>query len=95
VLKFTCGRPAVALATLAPFERLPEDAPLRTFRHAFEATASERYEEAIGLFEAGIAADPANELLNSDVRSVLKQMRQLRMIKNDPPPAPRGPTRAS
>jgi tetratricopeptide (TPR) repeat protein len=77
LLQFSAGRPAAALATWAPFDSLGPDQPLRLFRDALACLAQDRFDEAIALFQQGMAANRDNPALNGDMQRFVDAINRL------------------
>jgi tetratricopeptide (TPR) repeat protein len=85
LLQLTSGRPAVAQATWAPLELLEDGHPLRLFKTGLELLAQDRFAEARGFLERGIAANHENPPLNRDMQMVLEGIGRLEADAGEPP----------
>lgn len=77
LLQFTCARPAAALATWAPLERLAQDDPLRLFKAGIQALLEGRTDEARRLVADGLARNTVNAPLNRDMQLLLERVDEL------------------
>lgn len=85
LLQFTGGRPGEALATWAPLEQLSLEHPLRLFATALACLAQDRFQEAVGLLEAGIARNLDIPPLNHDMQRVIQRIQEAGVLPNLPP----------
>ncbi|MBK6006912.1 hypothetical protein JJB11_12495 [Ramlibacter ginsenosidimutans] len=88
LLQFSAGRAAIALVTWQPLFGLGRQASLGRFVRAFAALAQDGLQEALALFEAGLACDDLNLTVASDVRQVTAGLRAL--LSSPGESAPRG-----
>jgi hypothetical protein len=77
LLQFSAGRAAVALVTWQPLSGLGTQASVGQFVRAFAALAQDGLQEALALFEAGLACDDLNTAVASDIRKVTAGLRAL------------------
>jgi len=75
LLQFTCGRPAVAIATWGPLEQLPSDHYLRAFVQGFWFLSQDEFEKACNSLQMGIALNQDNPALNHDMHMMLEHIR--------------------
>ncbi|MFI4927378.1 MAG: hypothetical protein ACHP7E_06805 [Burkholderiales bacterium] len=88
LLQFSAGRAALALVTWQPLFGPGAQASLGRFVRAFAALAQDGLQEAVALFEAGLACDDLNIAVASDVRQVTAGLRALLSSREDgAPPA--------
>jgi len=75
-LQFTSSRVEAALATWQPLMDLPEQDPLKLFAQGYAFLAQDAFEDALALFELGIACNHANAALNSNIRMLVEEIRK-------------------
>lgn len=90
LLQFSAGRPALALVTWQPLSALDPQASLGCFVRAFAALAQDGLQEALALFESGLACDDLNIAVASDVRLVTAGLRALLSSTGDGAPRTEG-----
>lgn len=77
LLELTSGKSDTALQTWSPLLRLGKDAYLRRFVEGMVFLIRDEFEDAIGEFVAGIELNKDNEPMNSDIRLIMNQCRDL------------------
>lgn len=90
LLQFSGGRAAVALVTWQPLFGLGPQASLGRFVRGFAALAQDGLQEALALFESGLACDDLNVAVASDVRQVTSGLRSLLSSAEDGTPPAEG-----
>lgn len=75
--ELTSGEPARAQATWEPLSTLPEDHYLRQFVIGLTHLIHDRFAEAIGSLERGMATNGETPPLNHDMRLIIDQCRPL------------------
>lgn len=83
-LQFTSGRAAIALLTWQPLLDLPASDPLRLFVDGYAALARDEFDEALGYFQNGIAANQINPPLNSNIQLLIDEINRIRATRNPP-----------
>ena len=73
-LQMVLSRPATALVTWQPLLELPEGEPLRLFVLGYTAYFQDRFDDALGLFHRGMAANQVNAALNGNIRQVIERV---------------------
>ncbi len=86
LLQFSSGRAAVALVSWQPLFALPQQRSLGRFVRAFAALAQDRLQEALALFESGLACEDLNPAVAGDVRQVTAGLRGLLSSQGDSVP---------
>lgn len=71
LLQLTNGRPAAALSTWAPLEKLPESDSLRLFKTGLEQMALDQFDEAKVNLRRGLEANRENPALNRDMQMMI------------------------
>jgi tetratricopeptide (TPR) repeat protein len=85
-LQFTSSRAAVALVTWQPLMALPDGDPLKLFVQGYAALAQDLFQEAIGFFRDGIAANEGNAALNANIRMLIDQIDKAACAGSAPSP---------
>lgn len=85
LLHLTMAQPHHTLAVLAPLEELPDEAPLKHFKHGLEALIRDDFVACAGALERGIALNKDNAPLNHDMQLILDQVRGLLAQAAAPP----------
>lgn len=85
-LQFTSARVPVALVTWQPLLALPEGDPLKLFVQGYAALAQDRFHEALGFFQEGIAANQTNAALNGNIRLLIDEIGNVARAADAPAP---------
>ena len=84
LLQFTSQRAPVALLTWEPLLSLPVTDALPHFVRGFTALAADAFDEALGHYRTGLACNPPNPALCSDILQLVDAIEKLRQ-KGDAP----------
>ena len=77
LLQFSTRRAPLALLTWQPLLSLPEDDALPHFVRGFGALAEDAFDDSLAHFRRGLACEPANPALCSDVLQLVEAVEKL------------------
>lgn len=83
LLQFSSQRAPMALLTWQPLLTLPESDALLHFVRGLSALAQNAFEEALRHFHTGLACEPANPALRSDIRQLVEAVQRLASSGDD------------
>ncbi len=75
LLHLTLAQPHHTLAVLAPLEELPDDSPLKHFKHGLEALIRDDFAACVHALEHGIALNHDNAPLNRDMQLIIGRVK--------------------
>ncbi len=75
LLHLTLAQPHHTVAVLAPLEELPDDSPLKHFKHGLEALIVDDFAACVRALEHGIALNHDNAPLNNDMQLIVSKAR--------------------
>jgi tetratricopeptide (TPR) repeat protein len=75
LLHLTLAQPHHTVAVLAPLEELPDDSPLKHFKHGLEALIRDDFAACLRALEQGIALNRDNAPLNNDMQLIVAQVK--------------------
>jgi hypothetical protein len=85
LLQFTSQRAPVALLTWAPLLSLPETDALPHFVRGFTALAADAFGDALRHYRTGLACNPPNPAVCSDILQVVDAVEKLQRREGSPP----------
>jgi tetratricopeptide (TPR) repeat protein len=85
LLQFSSRRAPLALLTWQPLFALPEGDELLHFVRGFAALAQDDFDEALRHFRTGLACEPANVALCSDILQLVDAVERLQDAQPDDP----------
>lgn len=77
LLHLTLAQPHHTVAVLAPLEELPDDSPLKHFKHGLEALIRDDFAACLRALEHGIALNRGNAPLNDDMQLIVAQVKSV------------------
>lgn len=84
LLQFTSQRAPVALLTWEPLLSLPETDALPHFVRGFTALAADAFDDALRHYRAGLACNPPNPALCSDILQLVEAVEKLQRREGAP-----------
>ena len=87
LLHLTLAQPHHTVAVLAPLEELPDDSPLKHFKHGLEALIRDEFDSCVRALERGIALNHDNAPLNRDMQLIVERVKSITAATRESPDA--------